>query len=163
METITKAKEIIKKGLALLPDEAKGEWKASASDEMFIDDAIEAASKALDGELKREKEAMLKAYSIQEANRMASTLWRLKLLPEDLEKEYRALPSMTEAAATYNAFLDARKARSEELNQQGRKLQEEQRTLDIFMGIVNGVPAEDSERRYDEFKNAQQQALAGGR
>lgn len=160
METIKAANKIIKDGLALLPDEAKVEWKASASD-IFIDKAINNACGAINGN--EEKEAMLAAYSVQEANRMASTLWRLELLTDEIEKEYRALPSMTEIVKPYNDFLAARNERSNKLVEEGKALQEEKKDLDIFMGIVNGVPAKDSEKRYAEFQKAQQAALAGGR
>lgn len=162
MDTIKAANKIIKDGIALLPDDAKGEWKASASD-IFINEAIDAAVDAANGSLKEEKEAMLEAYAVQEANRMASTLWRLELLTEALEKEYRELPAMAEIVVPYNKFLEARQKRTDELAEKGNELQRERRELDIFMGIINGVPAEESEERYEQFKNAQQAALAGAR
>lgn len=169
LKTLVKANNIIEAGLALLPDDAKAEWKASASD-MFINEAIDAANTALEQpstpgsiEMFKEKEAMLTAYAVQEANRMASTLWRLQLLTDELEKDYRALPTMDEVVKPYNEFLEARQKRTDELTEKGNELQQEKRELDIFMGIINGVPAEESEKRYEQFKNAQQAALAGAR
>lgn len=169
MDTTKKANEFIKKGVALLPDDAKTEWKAQASD-IFINDAIDAAIKELEKpsdpnhpEMYMEKVSMLEAYSVQEANRMASTLWRLQLLPEDLEKEYRELPSMAEIVQPYNNFLASRQARMDELNEKGKELQWEKQEMEIFMGVINGVPTEESEKRYEEFKKTQQAALAGGR
>ena len=162
METIKAANKVIKDGIALLPDDAKAEWKASASD-IFINEAIEAAAKAIDGELKDEKKAMLDAYAIQEANRMASTLWRLEVLNDEVEKEYRELPLTTEIVKPYNEFLAKRQARVDELTKKGNEIQKEKRELEIFMGIINGVPAEESEERYEGFKNAQQAALAGAK
>lgn len=160
METIAAANKVIKDGLAILPDDAKAEWKASASD-IFIDEAINNACGAVNGN--EEKKAMLSAYAVQEANRMASTLWRLELLTDAIEKEYRALPSMVEVVKPYNEFLDARNERSNKLAEEGKAIQDEKRDLDIFMGIINGVPAKESEKRYNEFQKAQQAALAGGR
>lgn len=160
MDTIKAANKIIKEGIRLLPDDAKAEFKANASD-ISIDEAINNACGAINGN--EEKEAMLAAYAVQEANRVASTLWRLQLLPEDLEKEYRKLPTTTEVVKPYNEFIDARNARSEELNVKGKELQEEKRDLDIFMGIINGIPASESEKRYDAFKKQQQAALGGAR
>lgn len=160
MDTIKAANKIIKEGIKLLPDDAKAEFKANASD-IFIDEAINNACGAINGN--EEKEAMLAAYAVQEANRIASTLWRLQLLPEDLEKEYRKLPTTTEIIKPYNEFIDARNARSEELNAKGKELQEEKRDLDIFMGIINGIPAAESEKRYEDFKKQQQAALGGAR
>lgn len=160
MDVIKAANKVIKDGMTVLPDEAKKEWKASASD-IFIDEAINNACGAINGNA--EKKAMLEAYAVQEANRMASTLWRLQILPKELEEEYRALPSMTEIVKPYNEFLAARNERANKLSEEGKALQEEKKDLDIFMGIVNGVPAKESEKRYDEFQKAQQAALAGGR
>lgn len=162
---ILKAVGVITEGLTILPDDVKAEWKTQAG-EGFIDDAIKAALKVVEedeSDLSAEKHCMLAAYAVQEANRMASTLWRLEILPKDLEEKYRALPTMTEIVKPYNEFLSKRKEREDELNEPIKTLQEEKRELDIFMGIINGVPVEESERRYDEFKNAQRQALAGGR
>lgn len=174
--TINIANKIITEGLALLPDEAKAEWKTSASD-AFIDEAIVNAVGALESKtadaasegkqeddlLRQEKYAMLEAYAVQEANRMASTLWRLQLLPEDLEKEYRSLPTMVEIVKPYNEFLEKRNARSNELAEKSNELQNEKKELEIFMGIINGIPVEESEQKYDEFRKTQQQAFAGGR
>lgn len=156
MDTIKEANKIIKEGIKLLPDEAKKDFKAQASD-IFIDEAINNACGALDGN--EEKIAMLSAYAVQEANRVASTVWRLVPMPEAFEKAYRALPSMKEMADKYNEFTSARKARMDEIMEQHKAIAEEERVLDIFKGIINGVPAKESEKRYEEFKKQQQQAM----
>ena len=160
MDTIKAANKVIKDGLALLPEEVLGDFKAQASD-IFINDAINNACGALNGN--DEKIAMLAAYAVQEANRVASTVWRLVPMPEDLEKEYRALPSMKEMAGAYNAFLSERKARMDKIMAEHKAISEEEKDLDIFKGIVNGVPAEESEKRYAEYQQRQQAAMAGGR
>lgn len=160
METIKAANGVIKKGIALLPDEAKGDFKAQASD-IFIDEAINNACGALNEN--EEKIAMLGAYAVQEANRVVSTLWREELLTPELEKEYRALPKMTEMANKYNEFMDARKARMDKIMADHKVIAEEEKELDIFKGIVNGVPAAESEKRYAEYQKQAQQAMAGGR
>lgn len=166
---INKASKVIEDGLKLLPEDALVEWMATANKDVTIAEAIDtakgeledatSAKKGASDSLAEEKAAMLNAYAIQEANRMATTLWRLELLTDELEKEFRALPSMSEVAGTYNAFLAARDQRMDEVAEQGKKLQEEKRGLEIFMGIINGVPVEESEQQYDEFKSAQKQAL----
>ena len=102
MKTIEAANEIIKQGLALLPDEMKGDFKAQASD-IFIDEAIVNATGALlevaksvgvdNDKLYSERVALLRAYAVQEANRMVSTLWREELLTPELEKKYRDMRS----------------------------------------------------------------------
>lgn len=160
METIKLANKIIKEGIALLPDDAKGDFKASASD-IFINEAINNAMGCVNEN--EEKIALLKAYAVQEANRIVTTLWRLQILPEDMEKTYRELPTMVEMADIYNEFTSARKEKMDAIMEQHKAIAEEEKDLDIFKGIINGIPAKESEKRYEEFKNAQQQAIAGGK
>lgn len=160
MDTIKAANKVIKEGIALLADDMKGDFKAQASD-IFIDEAINNACGALNEN--EEKIAMLRAYAVQEANRVASTLWREGIITPEYEKEYRALPSMKEMADAYNAFTDARKARMDEVMADHKVIADEERELDIFKGIINGIPAEESEKRYDEYRRQQQAAMGGDR
>ena len=160
MDTIKAANKVIKEGIALLADDMKGDFKAQASD-IFIDEAINNACGALNEN--EEKIAMLRAYAVQEANRVASTLWREGLITPEYEKEYRALPSMKEMADAYNVFTDERKGRMDEVMADHKVIADEERELDIFKGIINGIPAEESEKRYDEYRQQQRAAMAGGR
>lgn len=156
MDTIKAANKIIKDGIALLPDEAKGDFKAQASD-IFINEAINNACGALNEN--EEKIAMLSAYAVQEANRVVTMLWRMELLTEELETEYRKLPKMEDMAKTYNEFTSARKERMDKIMADHKVIAEEEKELDIFKGIINGVSAEESEKRYNEFKQQQQAAM----
>lgn len=160
MDTIKAANKVIREGIALLADDMKGDFKAQASD-IFIDEAINNACGALNEN--EEKIAMLRAYAVQEANRVASTLWREGLITPEYEKEYRALPSMKEMADAYNVFTDERKGRMDEVMADHKVIADEERELDIFKGIINGIPAEESEKRYDEYRQQQQAAMGGGR
>ena len=160
MDTIKAANKVIKEGIALLADDMKGDFKAQASD-IFIDEAINNACGALNEN--EEKIAMLRAYAVQEANRVASTLWREGLITPEYEKEYRALPSMKEMADAYNVFTDERKGRMDEVMADHKVIADEERELDIFKGVINGIPAEESEKRYDEYRQQQQAAMGGGR
>ena len=160
MDTIKAANKIIKDGIALLPDDAKADFKAQASD-IFINEAIANALGAVNENV--EKEALLKAYAVQEANRVVTTLWRLELLPEDMEKAYRELPPMTEMANLYNGFLTARKIRLDKIMESHKEIAEEEKELDIFKGIINGISAKESEKRYDEYRQQQKMAMTGGR
>lgn len=156
MDTIKSANKIIKEGIGLLPDEAKKDFKAQASD-IFIDEAINNACGAVNEN--EEKIAMLGAYAVQEANRIVSTLWREELLPADLESAYRKLPKMETMAAEYNKFTSDRKARMDKIMADHKVIADEEKELDIFKGIINGIPAEESEKRYNEYKNQQQAAM----
>ena len=158
MDTIKIANKIIKDGIALLPDDAKGEFKAQASD-IFINEAIANALGAVNKN--EEKIALLTAYAVQEANKVVTTLWRLQLLPEDMEKTYRELPVMKDVADAYNEFTSARKERMDKIMADHKVLAEEEKELDIFKGIINGISAKEAEKKYEDFKNAQQQAMGG--
>lgn len=160
MDTIKLANKVIREGIALLPDDAKGDFKAQTGD-IFINEAINNACGAVNEDA--EKTALLGAYAVQEANRVASTLWRLGLITDELEKDFRALPQMKEMADAYNVFMDARKARMDKIMADHKVIADEEKELDIFKGIINGVSAEEAAKKYEEFKNAQQQAMAGGR
>lgn len=161
MDTIKAANKIVKEGLLLLPDEAKGDFKAAANNDLFVNEAIGTASTVVGGS--EEKRAMLEAVAVREANQMAATLWRLELITPELEKEFRALPPLVDVVAKYNVFVNDRKAEEDELSEQFRAFSEEKRDIDIFMGIINGIAPDVAEKKYEDFKNAQQQALAGGR
>lgn len=156
MDTIKAANKIIKDGVALLPDDIKGDFKAQASD-IFINEAINNACGALNDS--EEKIAMLRAYAVQEANRVASTLWREGLITPEFEKEYRALPKMVEMAEAYNVFTSDRKARMDKIMADHKAIAEEEKELDIFKGIVNGISAEESEQKYNDFMKSQQAAM----
>lgn len=161
METIKAANKIVADGLLLLPDEAKGDFKAAANNELFVNEAIATAATAMgDSE---EKRAMLEAVAVREANQMAATLWRLGLITPEIEKEFRALPALVDVVAKYNVFVDERKAKEDELNEKFKAFSEEKRDIDIFMGIINGIAPDVAEQKYEDFRNAQQQAFAGGR
>lgn len=156
METIKLANKIIKKGIALLPDEAKNDYKAQLGT-FFIDEAINNACGMTNGD--KEKEALLGAYAVQEANRVVSNLWREQLLTPELEKEYRTLPSMKEMADAYNEFTAARKARMDEIMAQHKVISEEEKEFDIFKGVINGMTKEEAEKKYDAYRAQQQQAI----
>lgn len=156
MDTIKAANKVITGGIALLPDDAKADFKAQASD-IFVNEAINNACGALNNS--EEKIAMLGAYAVQEANRVVTMLWRMELLTPELEKAYRALPKMEDMAKAYNVFTDERKARMDKVMEDHRAIAEEEKNLDIFKGIVNGIPAEESEKRYNEYQKQQQAAM----
>ena len=156
MDTIKEANKIIKEGIALLPDDAKGEFKAQASD-IFINEAIANALGVVNKN--EEKEALLKAYAVQEANRVVTTLWRLQLLPDSMEASYRSLPTMKEVADGYNEFTSARKERMDKIMADHKVVAEEEKDLDIFKGIINGISAKEAEKKYEDYKKAQQQAM----
>lgn len=157
MDTIKAANKIIREGIPLLPDEAKKDFMAQANPEITIDVAINNACGALNGN--EEKLAMLRAYAVQEANRVASTLWRLNLITDMLEAEFRGLPSQEEVAREYNKFLDDRNARTDKIMDENKTIMDEKKEMDIFMGIVSGISAEESEAKCNEYMQKQRAAM----
>lgn len=157
MDTIKAANKVIAEGIILLPDEAKADYKAQANTEIFVNEAIANAMGAVNENA--EKMALLTAYAVQEANQIVSTLWRLELLTDELEKEYRALPTLKEVADAYNEFTAARKERLDKIMENHKAITDEEKELDIFKGIINGISAKDAEKKYNEFKAAQSQAM----
>lgn len=160
MDTIKAANRIIKEGIELLPDEAKADYKAQTGD-IFVHEAINNACGMVNDD--PEKMALLGAYAVQEANRVVTTLWREKLLPDTLEAAYRALPTMKEMADAYNKFTSGRKERMDKVMEQHKAIAEEEKGLDIFKGVINGMNKEEAEKKYAEFEKQQQAAVAGGR
>lgn len=160
MDTIKAANRIIKDGIELLPDDAKADFKAQTGD-IFINEAINNAAGMVNES--EEKTALLTAYAVQEANRVVTLLWREKLLPDLLEAAYRALPTMKTVAEEYNKFTSERKARMDAIMDQHKAVAEEEKELDIFKGVINGMSAKDAEKKYEEYKKQQAQAMTGGR
>lgn len=160
METIKQANKIIAEGIALLPDEAKIDYKTQTGD-LFINEAISNACGMVNKN--EEREALLGAYAVQEANRVVTTLWREKLLPNELEDAYRALPTMKEMADIYNKFTSNRKERMDKVMEQHKAIAEEEKELDIFKGVINGMAKDEAEKKYDEYRQQQMQAMGGGR
>lgn len=160
MDTIKEANRIITEGITLLPDEAKMDYKTQTGD-LFINEAISNAMAMVNKN--EEREALLGAYAVQEANRVVTTLWREKLLPETLEAAYRALPTMKEMADAYNKFTSERKERMDAVMEQHKAIAEEEKELDIFKGVINGMKKDEAEKKYDEYRQQQMQVVAGGR
>lgn len=158
MDTISKAQSIITRGIKLLPDDAKQDFAMRTG--IMTDEAIGNAAGMVNKD--PEKEALLTAWSVQEANRVVTMLWREQLLTDELEKEYRDLPSMKEVATKYNEFTDARKARIDELEEQRKVIANEEKDLDIFKGVINGMKKEEAEKQYAEYQKQMQEAMRQG-
>lgn len=155
MDTIKAANKILKEGIVLLPDEGKEAFKTYTG--ISKDEAINNACGMLNDD--PEKIAMLTAYAVQEANSVVSALWRDQILPKEMEEEYRKLPSMKEVADAYNKFTAERKTRMDAIMDQHRAVANEEKELDIFKGVINGMSKEESQKKYEEYQKQQQQAM----
>lgn len=155
MDTIKAANKILKEGILLLPDDAKESFKTYTG--ISKDEAINNACGMVDDD--PERLAMLRAWAVQEANSVISALWREQLLPPELEAEYRKLPSMKEMADAYNVFTDDRRKRMDAVMDQHRAIANEEKALEIFKGVINGMTKEESEKKLADYEKRQQQAM----
>lgn len=101
--------------------------------------------------------AMLKGWMVSKANSVAFLLWRRGILTEELEKEYRALPSAEEAVVDFEEFEKASSAKAAELEAARKKFMEEQHVSDIFKAVLNGMSKEKAEEEYKKM----QEKIAG--
>lgn len=155
MDTIKAANKILKEGILLLPDDAKEAFKTYTG--IPKDEAINNACGMINDD--QERLAMLRAWTVQEANSVISALWREQLLTPELEAEYRKLPSMKEMADAYNVFTDDRRKRMDAVMDQHRAIANEEKALEIFKGVINGMTKEESEKKLAEYEQRQQQAM----
>lgn len=101
--------------------------------------------------------AMLKGWMVSKANSVAFLLWRRGILTEELEKEYRALPSAEEAVVDFEEFEKASSAKAAELEAARKEFMEEQHVSDIFKAVLNGMSKEKAEEEYKKM----QEKIAG--
>lgn len=144
MDTAKEANKIIKEAVALLTEEA--DIKRFAPIEKLFNDA----SGAVNGDAMNE--ALLKGWMVSQANNAVFLLWRRGLLTPEIEAEYRALPSTEEALVDYENLLAEDKKKADELEVKRRNYVEAQHKLDIFKSILNGVPAAEAEKQYQEYQ-----------
>lgn len=108
----------------------------------------------------KRREATLKAFAVQEANRVIGILWRNQKLTPELEKSYRELPSMEDAAKDFNLEEEKRRAVKSEIDLQMKQWSEAEREFDLFKGVLNGMTkkeAEQEQKRYmEQVAKAQQ-------
>lgn len=150
METAKEANKIIKEVVALLTNE--DDIKRFAPIEKLFNDAAGATN----GDATNE--ALLKGWMVSQANNAVFLLWRRGILTPEIEAEYRALPSTEEALEDYNALLAEDKKKADALEAQRREYVEGQHKLDIFKSILNGVPAAEAEKQYQEYQKKLAQA-----
>jgi hypothetical protein len=73
-------------------------------------------------------------------------------LTDDIEKEYRSLPTTEEALVDYNKLMAVEKEKADALEAQRKEYVEAQHKFDIFKSILNGVPAEEAEKQYQAYQ-----------
>ncbi len=117
------------------------------------------ASGALEGD--ERNAALLKGWMVSQANNAVFLLWRRGILTDEIESEYRKLPSTEEAVKDFEAFEEADKKVADKLEEERKKYMDSQHELDIFKAILNGIPKERAEAQYKEYKDKMAQVAQG--
>lgn len=105
--------------------------------------------------------AMLKGWMVSKANSVMFLIWRRGLMTEELEKEYRALPTPEEAVEDFEEFERANAEKANELEAARKEFMDEQHVTDIFKAVLNGMNKEKAEQEYQKMQ--EQIAQAQGR
>lgn len=105
--------------------------------------------------------AMLKGWMVSKANSVMFLIWRRGLMTEELEKEYRALPTPEEAVEDFEEFEKANAEKANELEAIRKEFMDEQHVTDIFKAVLNGMSKERAEQEYQKMQ--EQIAKAQGR
>lgn len=101
-----------------------------------------------------EKKLMLKDTAVKVANQLSFILFRESLLSEELEKEYRELPSPEVTEAELKQENEIRKQSYKELQKQITEAQNKQKAVDVFMQVMGGLSKEEAEEKYEQYQQA---------
>ena len=144
METAKQANQLIKKALEILTDEND---LAHFSN---VPEIFNNASGMVNGD--EYCEAMLKGWMVSQANNVMFLLWRKDLLTQELEYEYRALPSTEEAVKDFEGFEKANAEKANELEAARKEFMDAQHKTDIFKAVLNGMSKEKAEEEYAKMQ-----------
>lgn len=144
METAKQANQLIKKALEILTDEND---LAHFSN---VPEIFNNASGMVNGD--EYCEAMLKGWMVSQANNIMFLLWRRGLLTQELENEYRELPSTEEAVKDFEGFEKANAEKANELEAARKEFMDAQHKTDIFKAILNGMSKEKAEEEYAKMQ-----------
>lgn len=144
METAKQANQLIKKALEILTDEND---LAHFSN---VPEIFNNASGMVNGD--EYCEAMLKGWMVSQANNVMFLLWRRGLLTQELEDEYRELPSTEEAVKDFDGFERANAEKANELEAARKEFMDAQHKTDIFKAVLNGMSKEKAEEEYAKMQ-----------
>ena len=104
--------------------------------------------------------ALLKGWMVSQASQAVFYLWRRGTLTKEVEEAFRALPLTEDAVADWTEFEKADQKVADELEEKRREYMNGQHEIDIFKAVLNGVPKDKAEAKYNEYQ--QQIARAAG-
>lgn len=147
MDSVTeKAISYIDKAVKVLPEDHRDRDYFAR----FLN-SVSAAKELADTE---EKKLMLKDTAVKVANQLSFILFRENLLSEELEKEYRELPSPEATEAELKEENEVRRKSYEELQKQLTEAQNKQKAVDVFMQVMGGLSKEEAEEKYEQYQQA---------
>lgn len=143
-DTTTKAVKFVEKALKLLPEDHRDH-------DYFVRflGAYDNAEKIADND---EKAAILYSTAIRVSHQLASILFRLNLLTDEVEKEYREFPLPEDADEEYHNVASGRLKVAEDLRAKLNEAQDEQAEIDVFIQVVNGKTEEEAREKLNEYK-----------
>ena len=98
------------------------------------------------------KDALLDAWMLSQATNIVFLLWRRQIKHDEIEAEWRKLPTTDETAQRYEDALKEDNKVADELEKKRRAFIERQHELDIFKAVLNGESKEKAEARYNKYQ-----------
>ena len=98
----------------------------------------------------KEKATRMQDAAVKFANQLCFILFREDTITGELTDLLRCLPTPESTTELVKEFTDEREARIKALNDAHAVIMDEQKDLDIFLGVIAGMSPEEAERRMKE-------------
>lgn len=98
--------------------------------------------------------------SVRHASAIAFKLFRLGELKDDLETQFKALPTPEEAVKAPKEFNDKHKEESDRMMKEQNEFAEKAQERELFQAVCNGMPLKEAKQKQADY-NAQAQAALG--
>lgn len=144
MDVAKDANQIIKKALERLTE------KRDIDNFKDVPTIFNDASGMVNGDDR--KVALLNAWMVSQATNIVFLLWRRQIKHDDIEAEWRKLPTTDEVALKYEDLLKEDNKVAEALDAKRREFMNGQHELDIFKAVLNGTDKETAESKYKEYQ-----------
>lgn len=142
-KTHENAKAYIEKALKSLPEKDDSQE--------YFNKFLEAYPNAVEAADNGEKVAILDDTAIKVANQLSFTLFRNNLLTDELESEYRSLPTVSYTQGVVKKEQESRQAENDKITELVTKSKKEQEEVDIFIQILAGRSREEAEENIQKY------------
>lgn len=140
-EVVAKSMEIIEKGTPLLKDEDQA---------AYFTGTLKGLKTADEMVNNLEKATRMQDAAVKFANQICFILFREDTITDELRDMLRSLPTPEDTTKLVKEFTDEREGRIKALNDAHSAIMDEQRELDIFLGVIAGMSPEEAARRMKE-------------